>query len=143
MNREIISAAATGAKICRGTIRGVENRLIRVQVEMDDDPQTELLCEVLRSDGSRLCYRTGDQVLLWWTANEELGVILGRIEEGNALDMDTPEELRLEAKKSLTLRVGEGSITIREDGKILIKGKDLVSQAKRRNRIRGGSVEIN
>jgi hypothetical protein len=54
-----------------------------------------------------------------------------------------PDELVLEAKQSLTLRVGAGSITIREDGKILIKGTDLVSHARRTNRIRGGAVSIN
>ena len=54
-----------------------------------------------------------------------------------------PEVLVLEAKSSITLRVGEGSITIREDGKILIKGKDLVSHAQRMNRIKGGAVSIN
>ena len=54
-----------------------------------------------------------------------------------------PDELVLEAKHTLTLRVGDGSITIREDGKILIKGKDLVSHAARTNRIKGGSVQIN
>jgi len=41
------------------------------------------------------------------------------------------------------LRVGDGSITIREDGKVLIKGKDLVSHAQRMNRIKGGAVSIN
>ena len=58
-------------------------------------------------------------------------------------DVQVPEELLLEAKHSLTLRVGDGSITIREDGKILIKGKDLVSHATRLNRIKGGAVQIN
>jgi len=43
----------------------------------------------------------------------------------------------------MTLRVGNGSITIRGDGKILIKGSDLVSHAQRTNRIRGGAVSIN
>ena len=49
----------------------------------------------------------------------------------------------LEAKRRLTLKCGDGSITIREDGKILIKGKDLVSHATRMNRIKGGAVQIN
>jgi len=56
---------------------------------------------------------------------------------------DTPDTLLLEAKESLTLRVGDGSITIRADGKILIKGKELVSHAEKMNRIKGGAVAIN
>jgi len=83
----------------------------------------------------------------------ETHVILGRIgpshaapgetRTGSATHDETPAELVLEAKHSLTLRVGDGSITIREDGKILIKGKDLVSHAQRLNRIKGGAVQIN
>jgi hypothetical protein len=75
------------------------------------------------------------------------GVILGRIAPGRAPPepeaSDMSDELIIEAKKNLTLKCGDGSITIREDGKILIKGKDLVSHAQRLNRIRGGAVSIN
>ncbi|HKM56274.1 MAG TPA: hypothetical protein VJY33_22910, partial [Isosphaeraceae bacterium] len=56
---------------------------------------------------------------------------------------EPPDELIFEAKQSLTLKCGEGSITLRGDGKILIKGKDLVSRAQRMNRIKGGAVAIN
>ena len=64
--------------------------------------------------------------------------MLGRIGR-----VDPQKEVVIQARESLTLRVGDGSITIRADGKILIKGKDLVSHAQRANRIRGGSVAIN
>ena len=65
---------------------------------------------------------------------------VARVEPGTILD-----HLRhqAEAKHQLTLRVGEGTISIREDGKILIKGTDLVSHAQRMNRIKGGAVSIN
>ncbi len=77
---------------------------------------------------------------------EGRGVVLGRVASPATIaarPKETPEEIVLEAKKGLTLRVGEGSITLREDGKVLIRGKDLVSHARRLNRIRGGSVSIN
>lgn len=85
----------------------------------------------------------GDRVLVCLPASGEEGaIILGRV--GPSADpSDLPDELLLEARKGLVLRVGEGSITIRADGKILIKGKDLVSHAKRTNRIKGGSVSLN
>lgn len=72
-------------------------------------------------------------------------MLLGRTGPGvdAARTKEVPDELVLEAKKRLVLRVGEGSITIRADGKILIKGKDLVSHAKRMNRIKGGAVSLN
>ncbi len=74
------------------------------------------------------------------------GVILGRVcrpDAANAVAKTPPDEIVLEATKGLTLRVGEGSITLREDGRVLVKGRELVSHARGRNRIRGGSVAIN
>jgi hypothetical protein len=137
------------AGICRGMIRTVlgTGRLI---VERSDGGN--LLCEVLATvDLDLLTLGEGDTVLCWVPSTEqEEAVVLGRLQrsEGAAGDqlksrLSIPDALVLEARKSLTLRVGDGSITIREDGKILIKGKDLVSHAKRMNRIRGGSVAIN
>ena len=82
-----------------------------------------------------------DTVLLWRPdPHAPRGVILGRVGLSHA---DMAEEVVIEARHSLTLRVGDGSITIREDGKILIKGKDLVAHAQRMNRIKGGAVSIN
>jgi len=89
----------------------------------------------------------GDTVLVWLSDNDgERGVVLGRIGPSRApaaKQQDTPDEIVIQAKKNLTFKCGDGSITLRKDGKILIKGKDLVSRAKRMNRIKGGSVAIN
>ena len=98
----------------------------------------------------------GDRVLCLLDAGEaDRALILGRIGRSVAASFnesepsaqgphsDMQDTVIIEAKTSLTLRVGDGSITIREDGKILIKGKDLVSHAQRMNRIRGGAVSIN
>lgn len=88
----------------------------------------------------------GDSVLCWADPTQSARLlVIGRIGPSAApiSVAEQPDTLVLEAKQSLTLRVGEGSITIREDGKILIKGKDLVSHAQRMNRIKGGAVSIN
>ena len=87
----------------------------------------------------------GDAVLVWLPATaEERGVVLGRV-GATRPDGDSarPGELLIEARQRLTLKCGDGSIVIREDGKILIKGRDLVSHATRMNRIKGGAVQIN
>lgn len=111
-----------------------------------------LPCEQLTSGERPVTLAVGDPVLVWHTGRQgERGVVLGRTGASPAaapertldVDTDTPDSIVLEAKHSLILRVGEGSITIREDGRILIKGKDLVSHAQRLNRIRGGAVSIN
>jgi|SRR6516225_1954178 hypothetical protein len=101
-------------------------------------------CAVLRtSEGPPLRLAAGDTVVVWRVKPRCL--ILGRIGSSTAPTpaAEVPEELVLEAKKNLTIKCGEGSITLRADGKVLIKGKDLVSHAQRTNRIKGGSVAIN
>ena len=139
----------------------------RVEVDLEDDATPSLICEVLQTaNGPALSLARDDRVLLWVSPTRAGdAVVLGRvgashsslgrgiapsvaIAETPIVKPDdatgyTPDTVVLEAKHSLTLRVGDGSITIREDGKILIKGKDLVSHAQRMNRIKGGAVSIN
>ena len=53
------------------------------------------------------------------------------------------ERLVLEGKEEIVLRCGSGSITLRKDGKIVIRGTHILSRASGPNRIKGGSVQIN
>lgn len=107
--------------------------------------EATLICDVLEPGVARLDLAQDDSVLVWPAESRgQRAVILGRISRMRVVPREeTPDELVIEARQSLTLRVGDGSITIREDGRILIKGKELVSHAKGMNRIRGGSVAIN
>lgn len=119
----------------------------RVLVDLPND--TRVACVRLYSGTSPVTLGIGDRVLVCGTDGEDRPrILLGRIgpsgQDARARNGDEPQdELVIEARKQLTLKVGDGSITIREDGRILIKGRDLVSHAKRNNRIRGGSVTIN
>ena len=49
----------------------------------------------------------------------------------------------VEGSEEIVLRCGEASITMRRDGKIVIKGTHLLSRSRWTNRIKGGSVQIN
>ncbi|HLT36222.1 MAG TPA: DUF6484 domain-containing protein [Enhygromyxa sp.] len=49
----------------------------------------------------------------------------------------------VEAREELLLRCGDATISLRADGTIKILGRDVTSWARRRQRIRGGSVAIN
>ncbi len=59
------------------------------------------------------------------------------------IDDGSPDELVIEAGRQLTIRCGAGSLTIRHDGRVLIKGLDIVTRASRANRIKGGQVVVN
>jgi hypothetical protein len=49
----------------------------------------------------------------------------------------------LEAEQEIVLRCGKGSITIRADGKVVVRGTRLLSRSSGVNRIKGGTVNIN
>ncbi|MEM9459927.1 MAG: DUF6484 domain-containing protein [Myxococcota bacterium] len=53
------------------------------------------------------------------------------------------ETIAIEAKRELVLRCGEASIRLRRDGRVEVRGIDVVSRAKRANWIKGGSVALN
>lgn len=53
------------------------------------------------------------------------------------------EEVVLEAKERIELRCGKARIVLTKDGKVLIKGKDVMSRSEGPNRIKGASIQIN
>jgi len=53
------------------------------------------------------------------------------------------EEYVVTAKKRIRLQCGKGSITITRDGKIILRGTNLLSRSSGPLRIKGGHVEIN
>ena len=139
--------AVLAAALARGIVQDVGPAGTVVIADAPDR-----LLDVLTTASGELRVVPGDEVMYWLPEQpNERGVVFGRI--GESVEPTTPGEpelrpsppdtLVLEAKSGLTLRVGGASIEIRADGKILIKGTDLVSHAKRMNRIKGGAVAIN
>ncbi|MDH5179483.1 MAG: hypothetical protein OEZ39_05520 [Gammaproteobacteria bacterium] len=53
------------------------------------------------------------------------------------------EVVRIKADKGLVIECGKGSIIITADGKLQIKGTDLLSRSRGINRIKGAGVNIN
>jgi hypothetical protein len=71
---------------------------------------------------------------------------MDRVPLRSSRDQDVTLEGRtisLEAREELSLRCGAGTITIRKDGKVLVRGTEVVSSAAGRNRVKGGVVSIN
>jgi hypothetical protein len=81
----------------------------------------------------------GDTLLVYSATDNSPAVAIGRI------GRYTPEsaELRLAARESISLGCGESSIDLRADGKVLIRGEDVLIRAKGTKRIRAGTVSIN
>jgi hypothetical protein len=53
------------------------------------------------------------------------------------------ERVVLEGKREVVLKCGEASITLRSDGKLVLRGGYVETHAKGLNRIKGASVKIN
>jgi hypothetical protein len=88
-------------------------------------------------------------VLTFERGRADLPIVIGFIQAPEAaagpcvaVDADG-KRLELEAKDEIVLRCGPASITLRRNGRVLIKGLCVETRATGRNRIKGGSVQIN
>jgi len=96
----------------------------------------------------------GKHVLLLFESNENTDpIVIGVLREGNGpprREQPAPVDVQadgdrmiLSARKQLVLRCGRASITLTEEGKILIQGAYLSSRSSGVHRIKGGYVQIN
>ena len=103
--------------------------------------QQELLCDWLETGGATaLDLKPGDSVLIAGGSASERGVVLGRV---GAYRATTPTALLIEAKEALSLKCGASSIELRADGKLMVKGEDVLVKARGTQRIKAGTVNIN
>jgi hypothetical protein len=105
-----------------------------------------------RSTVALAAEHVGREVLVCRANRAGQAVIIGVLQDlGAAHPTDDPSidlfiqrrRVVLSARTEVVLRCGEGSITLSEDGKVTIRGVDVVSSAVRTQRIRGGAVRIN
>lgn len=104
-------------------------------------PGNLVRCELLESVGLAP-FEPGDRVLVLPPALPGgLGVVVGRVlpyQQGLAARRGM-----LQAGEALSIRCGESSIDLRADGKVMIRGEDVLVRAKGTQRIRAGTVAIN
>ena len=119
-----------------------------------------LLANLDRYELAKPHYRGRDVLVVFQDGDRGKPIIIGLLEEPlesmvemTAATKETPDrkqELRIDGKRvvieaddEIELKCGQGSITIRKDGKIVVKGTHVLSHATGPNRIRGGSVSLN
>lgn len=120
-------------------------RLLVVQPDgdliVDSGLGSPIACDVLLSSPP-VDYCEGDEVLLFVPAElPARGVVLGRI--GLYAANATLTQVSIEAAESISLKCGLSSIDLRADGKVMIRGEDVLLRAKGTQRIRAGTVSIN
>ncbi len=86
-------------------------------------------------------------LLVFENGNVALPIIVGVIRERvDTLELkqdSAKQKLLLESDDELTLVCGKSSITLRGDGRVIVKGAEILSRASGTNKIRGASVKIN
>lgn len=104
----------------------------------------DFLCECLQAAMGREALCVGDRVLAVLPAGSEPGVVCGRIGRYSSPEPAAPsKEVAIEATERLSLRCGESSVDLRADGKVMIRGEDVLIRARRTQRIKAGTVNIN
>ncbi len=117
----------------------LEDGLLAVRLQGRPAPLTCAWLESAANSGTHLS--VGDPLLVHVPQLGSTPIVMGRIGRYNASSLQT--HVTIEAADSLVLRCGEASIDLRSDGKVLVKGDDVVLRAKGTQRIRAGTVAIN
>lgn len=131
-------AAGRGSAALRVTLAAIgADGLLRVR-----DADGEFDCDCLEHGAGPGLLQAGDTVLALPPDASGRGVVLGRI--GPYREPQPQARLTLEATEVLTLKCGEVSIDLRAaDGKLMLRGEDVLLRAKGTQRIRAGNVAIN
>jgi hypothetical protein len=145
-----VVSAPLGARI--GRIVAVTESGI-AHIDFPGNPHGAMAAKLALSsaDADRLWRAWKDTDVLIVFANQDLRqpVITGMVR--NSLDdplyqisnWEGFRQLTLRAQEELTIECGDSRIVLRRDGKVTIVGKEILSRALERHRIRGASVDIN
>jgi hypothetical protein len=90
----------------------------------------------------------GKRVVLGFVEGDESRpVVLGLLDAPPSVDAapptGDPARLHLRSRRELVIECGESSISLRNDGRIEIRGTHLISRSSGPNKIKGGVVLIN
>lgn len=70
-------------------------------------------------------------------------LILGLIQPPAPVIQADGERLALEARREISLKCGKASIHLTADGRVTIRGTQLLSRSEGPNRVQGASVQLN
>jgi hypothetical protein len=137
---ELMLAASTG--FISGNVVSLQ-RDGQIFVDFVQNPLGPLPARTLTED-----LHVGAKVLLTFDGGDPtrpivLGIIYDRSRvQGRTLHLRA-SRIVLEADNELSLKCGEGAFEARRDGRVSVKGRDVVSHASRTNKVRGATVQIN
>lgn len=88
--------------------------------------------------------RSGGGTRRGQSEGDQLAVVLGRVGLYRTPQPAAPQpHVTIEATETLTLKCGDATVDLRKDGKLMIRGDDVLLRAKGTQRIKAGTVAIN
>lgn len=118
-----------------------------IEVKMDHTDQ-RLTCQFLKThEGPLPKLYVGTRVLCILDGLQ--GYVIGVIqpyqefEKKQVSEIEIPDALNITAKNSIQITCGETSLSLRKDGKVFLKGKEITSRASGTNKIKGGTIRLN
>jgi hypothetical protein len=127
-------------KITRGRILAITSEG-EIMVEREGDLSC-ITCDFLRTSSAPLPeLNQGDLVLYAVDESIDRGYVLGIIQKYTS--EEDPRYLKINAKESIELRCGNSTMIMNKEGKVIVKGNEVVSRARGINKIKGAAVKIN
>lgn len=156
----VVATRSNSSVPCIGRLAGMNKQGdILVEYEGCGPQAAKLIANINRSELAREEQRGREVLLLFEKGDPQRPIIVGLMEDRleGLVSFELPGEkakevkdilidgkrVTIEAEEEVLLKCGKGSILIRKDGKVIIKGTDLLSRSSGRHRVRGASVSIN
>ena len=70
-------------------------------------------------------------------------LLLGLLDPPPVIAETDGQRLVVEAGREVVLRCGKASLTLTADGRVTIRGAEILSRASGANRVQGGSIQLN
>jgi hypothetical protein len=114
-----------------------------ITIDKQNNPMVDFDCNVYKQPIPAISLveinktHTGCKVALMFEKNRaDKPIIMGF--------MHIPEQTKsITAEKELLIKCGKASIRLKENGDIVINGRELISRARKNNIIRGGTILLN
>lgn len=144
---DLVAQKTEDTSSIKGIVSGVITHFsdeMKVYVEFSENTAGEPVAAKSIIELSKL--DINEEVILMFE-NEEAHkpVIMGKVKKSyQDLKVEIDGDVKkIKAKEELLLQCGDASILLRKDGKVVIKGVDIISRARKNNKIKGGSIRLN